>query len=240
MKKSLICAIVVFVSAVFLVVSPAKAVQRDITVPDSGFDDHVLTNPGDYEYIGDSSYTGSWKNDYGPGGGAYIDYGYWRSQGDIEDLPGRSGEFKAYASDGETFDYIYQILDETFVEGRTYTLSVWVGNAWPRQGYADGWGLYFTGEDYKINLIEVHGLALLGDWEQISLVYTATAADAGKKIGIKMSGQEGESYVAFEDVTLSYGPPKTRDPSPADGSLVEDTWVSLAWSPGGRAVSGDV
>jgi len=155
-------------------------------------------------------------------------------------LPGRSGEFKAYASDGETFDYIYQILDETFVEGRTYTLSVWVGNAWPRQGYADGWGLYFTGEDYKINLIEVHGLALLGDWEQISLVYTATAADAGKKIGIKMSGQEGESYVAFEDVTLSYGPPKTRDPSPADGSLVEDTWVSLAWSPGGRAVSGDV
>jgi hypothetical protein len=34
------------------------------------------------------------------------------------------------------------------------------------------------------------------------LVYTATAADAGKKTGIKMSGEQGESYICFDDVSL--------------------------------------
>jgi hypothetical protein len=234
MKKSLIYAIVGFVAVVCLPIRPASADDQLITVPDAGFDDHVLNSMGDYVYIGDSIYTGAWKNDYGPGDGAWIDYRYWDG-----DLPARSGNFKAYPSDAETFDYIYQILDETFVEGATYTLSVWVGNAWPGEGYADGWGLYFTGEDYKTNLAEAHGLALSGDWEQISLVYTATAADAGKRIGIKMSGQEGESYIVFDDVTL-YGPPKARDPVPADGAMIMNTWVSLAWTPANFAVTNDV
>jgi len=185
----------VMIDAIWLNAAPTMV---PVTVPDAGFDDHILNNVGDLIYIGDSGYTGSWKSDYGSGG-AYIDYRYWLGDGD---LPARSGDFKAYPSDETAFDYIYQILDETFIEGATYTLSVWVGNAWPAQGYADGWGLYFTGEDYNINLIEAHGLALSADWEQISLEYTATAADDGKKIGIKLSGEEGESYIAFEDVTL--------------------------------------
>jgi len=226
-----------FVLALAVTVT-ASADQWEITVPDAGFDDHVLSNVGDYIYIGDAAYTGAWKSDVGQ---AWIDYGYWA--GDV-DMPARSGNFKAYPSDAEAFDYIYQILDETFIEGGTYTLSVWVGNAWPASGYADGWGLYFTAEDYSINLIEAHGLALSGEWEQISLVYTATAADAGKKIGIKMSGQQGESYIAFEDVTLSYdGPPRpplATDPTPTDGAMLEDTWVSLGWKPADSAVSHDV
>jgi hypothetical protein len=234
MKKSLIYAIVGFVAVVFLPIRPASADDQLITVPDAGFDDHVLNNLGDYVYIGDSSYTGAWKNDYGPDDGAWIDYRYWDG-----DLPARSGLFKAYPSDAETFDYIYQILDETFIEGKTYTLSVWVGNAWPGEGYADGWSLYFTGEDYTNNLIETSGLALSGDWEQVSLVYTATAADAGKRIGIKMSGEQGESYVTFEDVTL-YGPPKPRDPVPADGAMIMDTWLNLSWTPANFAVTNDV
>ncbi len=224
---------------VLAVTGTASADQWDITVPDAGFDDHVLNNVGDWIYIGDMSYTGAWKNDYGPGDGAYIDYHYWDG-----DLPARSGNFKAYPSDAETFDYIYQILDETFIEGGTYKLSVWVGNAWPGEGYADGWRLYFTGEDYKINLIEANGLALLGDWEQVSLVYTATAADAGKKVGIKMSGEQGESYITFEDVTLSYDGPaanfRATNPTPADGAMLSEIWVSLVWSPGETAVSHDV
>ena len=234
MKTSLIYAIAGFVIAMCLPIWPASADDQLITVPDAGFDDHVLNSLGDYVYIGDSSYTGAWKNDYGPGDGAWIDYRYWDG-----DLPARSGNFKAYPSDATVFDYIYQILDETFVEGATYTLSVWVGNAWPGEGYADGWGLYFTGEDYKINLIEAHGLALSGDWEQISLEYTATAADAGKKIGIKMSGEQGESYITFEDVTL-YGPPRARDPVPADGAMITATWVNLSWTPANFAVTNDV
>jgi len=223
---------------VLAVTGTASADLWDITVPDAGFDDHVLNNVGDWIYIGDSGYTGAWKSDYGPGG-AYIDYHYWDG-----DLPALSGNFKAYPSDAETFDYIYQILDETFIEGGTYTLSVWVGNAWPGEGYADGWRLYFTGEDYKINLIEANGLALLGDWEQVSLVYTATAADAGKKIGIKMSGEQGESYITFEDVTLSYdGPPRpplATKPTPADGAEIDDDWVFLSWTAAAAAVEHDV
>jgi hypothetical protein len=223
---------------VLAVAGTASADQWEITVPDAHFDDHVLNSVGDYIYIADALYTGAWKSDVG---NAWIDYGYWA--GDI-DMPARSGNFKAYPSDAEAFDYIYQILDETFIEGGTYTLSVWVGNAWPASGYADGWGLYFTAEDYNINLAEAHGLALSGEWEQISLVYTATAADAGKKIGIKMSGEQGESYITFEDVTLSYdGPPRpplATDPTPADGAMLEDTWVSLGWKPADSAVSHDV
>jgi hypothetical protein len=218
-------------------VSNAADIHCAITVPDAGFDDHVLNYVGDYIYIGDSSYSGAWKSDYGEGG-AWIDYNYWEG-----DLPARSGHNKAYPSDTETFDYIYQILDETFVEGGTYTLSVWVGNAWPGEGYADGWSLYFTGEDYKINLKVANGLALLGDWEQVSLVYTATAADAGKKIGIKMAGEQGESYIAFEDVTLWYdGPPWpiATNPIPADDAEHDDDRVTLIWTAGATAVEHDV
>jgi len=219
-----------------LPISLASADDQLINVPDAGFDDHVLNNLGGWVYIGDSSYTGAWKSDYGPGDGAYIDYRYWDG-----DLPARSGNLKAYPSDEDTFDYIYQILDETFIEGETYTLSVWVGNAWPADGYADGWRLYFTGEDYKINLIEANGLALSGDWEQISLDYTATAADAGKRIGIKMSGEEGESYIAFEDVTLSFEAPTiAKQPTPADGAGDVPATTPLSWMPGQGAAGHDV
>jgi len=142
--------------------------------------------------IRDSSYTGAWES---AGGDAWIDNGYYAADGD---LPARSGDNKLYGNDG-TADQVYQILDETFIEGKTYTLSVWVGQAWA--GYDDSWSLYFTGEDYNNNLIEASGDAPVGSWEQVSLVYTATAADTGKKIGIKMQGAE---YVTFEDVTLFY------------------------------------
>ena len=60
------------------------------------------------------------------GGDAWIDNGYYRDNSEGPDLPARSGNNKAYGNDGGP-DYIYQILDEIFVEGAEYTLSVWVG-----------------------------------------------------------------------------------------------------------------
>jgi hypothetical protein len=169
-----------------------------ITVPDAGFDDHVLNNVGDWIDIADISYTGAWESHSGD---AWIDYGYWRADGYPEDLYALSGNNKAYGYE----DYIYQILDETFIEGETYTLSVWAGQPWDG---ARGWRLYFTGEDYTVNLIEANGSAAYS-WEQVSLTYTATAADAGKKIGIKMWG---DSEVAFEDVTLFHSSEPPADP----------------------------
>jgi hypothetical protein len=232
MKKSLIYAIVGFVTAMCLPFSPASADDQLITVPDAGFDEHVLA-VGDWVYIGEgpyaesSDYTGPWQS---AGGDAYIDNSYWAA--DV-DLPALSGSNKLYGYE-EIEDYIYQILDEQFVEGVTYTLSVWVGLAW--EGYESAWAIYFTAEDYTDNLIETSGEAPVGSWQQVSLVYTATATDAGNRIGIKMKGAD---FVTFEDVTL-YGPPKTRDPRPADGALVMDTWVNLSWTPANFAVTNDV
>jgi hypothetical protein len=166
----------------------ASAGAAVITVPDASFEIPVLS-PGGYEDIASANYTGPWKCDSGD---AWVDYGYWRSEGYLEDLYAHSGNNKAYAYE----DSIYQILGETFVEGLTYTLSVWVGQPW--EGSDSGWSLYFTGEDYKNNLIQTSGTAGL-TWGQVSLQYTATAADAGKKIGIKMYG---DTDVSFDDVTL--------------------------------------
>ena len=196
MKTSLFPAVIGFFAAVLLPVSSATAV--DIVVPDAGFDDHVLS-AGGYIYIGDPAYTGAWKSHAG-GDGAWLDNRYYEADGD---LPPLSGHNKLYGPESATEDYVYQILDETFIEGAAYTLSVWVGQPW--SGYGTGWWLYFTGEDYTDNLAEASGSAP-ESWQQVSLVYTATAADAGKKIGIKLQG-EASTYVAFEDVTLSYGDP---------------------------------
>jgi len=206
--------------------------QWSITVPDAGFDDHVLNNVGDYIDISDPAYLGPWNSH---SDGAWIDRSYWFSVGDIEDFEARSGVNKAYA-DG---DYIYQILDETYIEGGTYTLSVWMGQAWA--GYDDAYALYFTTEDYTDELIEETGSAGVGDWRQESLSYTATAFDIGKKIGIKMSAA---LYVAFEDVTLSYdGPPRpplATDPIPGDGDEHGSSSVTLGWTPAAEAVAHDV
>jgi hypothetical protein len=188
MKKSLCFAIVGFVAAVCLPVLSAKAAPEAIAVPDAGFDDHVL-NPGGYIDIADAGYTGAWES---VSVDAWVDYGYWRAQAYPEDLYAHSGNNKAYGYE----DYIYQILDETFVEGVTYTLSAWAGQPWMDE--AKGWRLYFTTEDPAVELAVASGEAGLS-WGQIRLTYAATADDAGKKIGIKMYGDES---VAFDDVTL--------------------------------------
>jgi len=102
-----------------------------ITVPDAGFDDQIV-DAGDWAYIG-SDYLWPWQH---AGGDAWIDNGYYA--GDV-DLPARSGNNKLYGND-DTADHVYQILDETFVEGEEYTLSVWVGIAWI--GYANEHSIY--------------------------------------------------------------------------------------------------
>ncbi|UCG47627.1 MAG: hypothetical protein JSU94_19345 [Phycisphaerales bacterium] len=216
MKKALSSAIVGIVLAVFLPVSSAKAVQQEITVPDASFEDHVLAEGG-YVDIGTAGYTGAWES---VSGDAWVDYGYWRADGWPEDLYAHSGNNKAYPYE----DYIYQILDETFIEGGTYTLSVWAGQPWV--GYASDWRLYLTTEDYTNELIETSGTAGL-DWEQISLEYTATAAAHGKKIGIKIWSNE---EVSFDDVTLT----SLVDPTAPDVDAGDDM---ITWS--GRIVQLD-
>jgi len=182
-----------------------------IAVPDASFEDYVLAEGG-YIDIADAGYTGAWESHSVD---AWIDYGYWRADGWPEDLYAHSGNNKAYSYS----DHIYQILDETFIEGQTYTLKVWAGQPW--EGDASGWRLYFTAEDHTEELIEASGAAGLS-WGQISLSYTATAADAGKKIGIKIWS---DAEVAFDDVTLFHSSePLTGDPLV---NLYEDTRINF-------------
>lgn len=196
MKKSLIYAILGFIMVVCLPFSPATADEQAITVPDAGFEDHVMSSQDDWIYVADSSQT-AWNSVSGSGG-AWIGWDYYG------EWPSYNGNNKVYGDYEIGIDYIYQILDETFVEGETYTLSVWVGAGW--SGYDDGWWLYFTGEDYTDELIETSGSAPVFSWKQVSLVYTATADDDGNRIGIKL---RGDAWVNFDDVTL-YGPPQNK------------------------------
>ena len=227
MKKSLLFAVIAFIAAALLPVSLATAAEVDIIVLDPSFEETPALGQGAYIYLVD--YTGPWMSDLG--NGAFIVSSYYGG-----DLPAHSGSHKVHTTDPETtpirFDHIYQILDETFVEGRTYTLRVWVENYRAGTGVVDDWGLFFTAEDYTINLAEAHGLAVLPDWEQISLEYTATAADAGRKIGIKIGAGDGLSYVAFDDVTLSSSDPGfASDPNPAIEQADVPRDVVLNWQP---------
>ncbi|NQV35655.1 MAG: hypothetical protein HQ515_23380, partial [Phycisphaeraceae bacterium] len=173
-----------------------------IPIPDAGFDDQVLS-AGGYAYIGDGAwdgefdYPGPWQS---TGGDAWIENGYYVADGDLVAV---SGDNKLFGNDGVE-DSVYQILDETFTEGATYTLSVYEGSAW--SDYDDGWSLYFTGEDHNDVLAEISGNGPVGSWQQVSLEYTATAADAGNKIGIKM---KADHWVTLDEVTLSYVVPVT-------------------------------
>ena len=203
----------------------AVSADEEIFIPDAGFDDQVLP-AGGYTYIGDGEWAGSL--DYpGPwqsaGGDAWIDNGYYVADGD---LPAVSGDNKLYGYES-TEDYVYQILDETFIKDGIYTLSVQQGSAW--SDYDDGWWLYFTGEDYNLNLAEASGNGPVGAWEKVSLVYTAAAADAGKRIGIKL---KGDPWVTFDDVTLSYRNPYiAANPSPDSGQSDVLRDADLSWAP---------
>jgi hypothetical protein len=160
-----------------------------IIVPDASFEDHTLLDGG-YEDIAADTYTGAWSCYSGE---AWIDYGSWRAGGYPEDLYAHSGNNKAYAED----DYICQVLPDTYVEGVTYTLSVWVGEPW--EGSSRDWYLYLMAGDLSgRDLASTSGTTGL-EWEQVFVSYTATAADDGENIGIAMWGY---GDVAFDDVTL--------------------------------------
>jgi hypothetical protein len=230
MKTSLVSvAFIGFLVAVCLPLSTTTGVE--IAVPDAGFDDSPL-GAGEYAYVGEGDwpgqydYPGPWQSS---GGDAWIDNGYYLAAGDAVDLLPLSGNNKLYGNDGAEDD-VYQMLDETFIAGATYTLSAWVGQPWP--DYDNGWWLYITGDNYSSNLSEASGFAP-ESWQQVSVAYTATAADAGKKIGIKL---KGDQYVAFESVTLSYDA-ISSNPNPAHEQTDVPRDVVLGWEPGGMAAA---
>ncbi len=123
-----------------LAVTGTALADKDIFVGDAGFDDQVLPGPGSgYTYIGEGNWGGETLDYPGPwqsaGGDAWIQNHY-----EADGLQSLSGDNFLYAAEVRVEDYIYQILDETFIAGSTYTLSVWVGQAWSSDGTS--WALY--------------------------------------------------------------------------------------------------
>jgi len=223
---------------VLAVMGTASAADKDIFVPDAGFDDQVIPAGSGYTYVGEGNYGGETLDYPGPwqsdGGDAWIQNHYEGAAG----LQAMNGDNFLYAAEEAIDDTVYQILDETFLAGATYTLSVWVGQAWDDEGTS--WALYFTGENYQTNLIQTSGSAPVGSWEQVSLKYKATGADAGNKIGIKI---KGDAWLSVDDVTLSYNDPVLAfDPNPANEQTEVLRDVILNWTPGENlaAVNGHI
>jgi hypothetical protein len=194
---------------VLAVTGTASADTWYIPVPDNGFEDHVLSNIYDYVFLSDPSYTGAWKGDIA-GNGAWIGWDYWGP----DDWPPYSGTSQCFGWE-DAPDYIYQILDTTYVEGAEYTFEVWASIGW--SGENNAYRLYLTDENYQNNLAEESAkLTPASKWLHKSLSYTATAADDGKKIGIKMYG---DMYVTFDEITLLYDGPGLTNLSPANGAV---------------------
>jgi len=240
MKKSLIYAIVGFVMAMCLPFSPATAEEQAITIDNPGFEDPVL-DEDDWTWLDVPGWT--WVGGEGPG--------VWHvTTADFNPVVAPEGQNVLYTENAVgDVGGVAQVLTDKFVANMDYTLTVEVGNSWY---------YYFSG--YSVQLL-AGGVVIAEDndtfwpeyykWATSTVHYTYDSADAalvGQPLEIRLltlaldkDNPSGNTVgVEFDDVTLSYGPPKARDPIPADGAMIMDTWVNLSWTPVSFAVTNDV
>ena len=141
---------------------------------------------------------------------------YGNAQDEVTPL---SPENAAHLADGNLF----QILGDTFVAGRTYTLTAHIAN---QAGQADenGFGLrlfdgtsgMFDGANVFASANYSLGVDYFDDnsWHQVSLSFTAGAAADGKPIGILLGPEAAANNISVDDVSL------TSVPEPATAALV--------------------
>ncbi len=200
-----------------------------INVPDGDFDTPVLAD-GTWAYVNDIV-GGAW---FATGSGPWVgnNYSY-----DGYDYPGM-GHTGAQWVDLNTY-YIAQALGgETYEEGMTYELSIYATTGTGGQGLY----LYFTDATSSSNgwegaptlfdsgLIEVP----VSGWTRYSAQYTASAADAGKTIGIGIYGR-GSTYGDTVGLLGSWVMPVS--PPNEDTNVFLDT--TLQWTaPTGFDVTG--
>ena len=240
MKKSLIFAIVGFVTVVCLPIRPASADEQIIPVPNAGFEEPILA---------DDAYTWldipGWTLVGGEGSGIW-----YVTSADFDPVVAPEGQNVLYTENavGDAGG-VAQVLTETFAADTDYTLTVEVGNSWY---------YYFSG--YSVQLL-AGGVVIAEDndtlwpeyykWATSTVHYTYDSTDAalvGQPLEIRLltlaldkdNPPDNTVGVEFDNVTLSYGPPKARNPVPADGVMIMDTWVNLSWTPASFAVTNDV
>ena len=205
MKKSLIFAIVGFVTVVCLPIRPASADEQIIPVPNAGFEEPILA---------DDAYTWldipGWTLVGGEGSGIW-----YVTSADFDPVVAPEGQNVLYTENavGDAGG-VAQVLTETFAADTDYTLTVEVGNSW---------FYYFSG--YSVQLL-AGGVVIAEDndtlwpdymkWATSTVVYTYDPADAalvGQPLEIRLlnlalnkdNSPEGDAVgVEFDNVTLSY------------------------------------
>ena len=229
------------------VTGTASADEQAITIDNPGFEDPVL-DEDDYTW-GDVP---GWTLVGGEATGIEGS-GVWNvTSSDFNPGIAPEGEnvlFTEYLPEGIAKG-VAQVLTETFAADTDYTLTVEIGNSWY---------YYFSG--YSVQLL-AGGVVIAEDndtlwpkyykWATSIIHYTYDSADSalvGQPLEIRLLNLELDKDnppadevvgVEFDNVKLSYGPPEARNPLPADGALLMDTWVNLSWTPASFAVTNDV
>ncbi len=185
-----------------------------LDVPDGDFEQAIITiNGGLWDDVDDYWGNGLYAKGETPwqgtryGEDAWMGHNY--SSGGLYPGTGHSG---AQWVDMNS-SYIHQLLTDTYVENTTYIISAWAttnANNQLLQFYFStdttdgltGGTITNAGNHYPSNRI--------GTWVQYSGIYTATADDDGKQIGICIYGRSG-TYI--DDVTVDI----LVNKSPTDG-----------------------
>ena len=155
---------------------------------------------------------------------------------------------------------IFQNVSATYIEGNTYTLTVWALGTTTGQGLylqfaadsPNGWkgdaNEYLAGSSSLIPVPDDEST-----WLQYSYEYTAVAADAGKTIGINIYGRAQTNVDGVSLTVYVQGPTEVLDPSfevdlphgsPGDrgydyvGSLVQ-YYGYTAWNTDGGSIIAD-
>ena len=113
------------------------------------------------------------------------------------------------------YGYVFQNLTETYVEGDTYTLTIWMATSslgdvggylkfTDASGSGNDGGTVLSSSAMQYVSAYDDGDINASDWEQLTWSYRATAADAGKNIGISIQGRK---YMWFDDASLTGGKP---------------------------------
>ncbi len=199
-----------------------------IVVPDGDFEAIVLDGPygpGEgWDYVNDV--TSAWTNMTIGEGTA------WIADNDsfvdaIAFYPGAGHSGTMWVD--MNYSYIHQMLTDTYVEGTAYELAIWATTD------RDGERLYLRFTDTEYTGWDGPGvLGGSGDidlpiagpahtWSQYSFVYVATAADAGKPIGISIFG---EYYTWIDDVTLEIYTLPVIGTHPQD-QLIDDAGTAI-------------
>ena len=172
------------------------------SIPEASFDGPNLAGSGNYSYIFSlANYpwieTGSNPNSW-----------LYNTAYASDELSPFSAPNAVHLADGN----IFQVIGDSFVAGRTYTLKARVGNQ-VNQADENGFGMRLfdgaSGQFSGATVFASQNYALGADyfndgvWREVTLNYTATAAANGKPIGIYLGPEAPANNISVDNASLT-------------------------------------